>query len=238
MYETPALPSRHTYRFDLAYDGSRFAGFQQQPGLRTVESVVLRALQPMVPELPRVAVAGRTDRGVHARGQVISFWSRTPLSIPRAVDAIEAAGAADLAVVAAREVPRVFHASFSARHRTYVYRLRAPDVDPGRLDSMLGALVGRRCFNAFARRTPHGQSTVRHMMSARACIDGPERVRIELTADRFLRRQVRVIVATALVETRNGAPPHALLELSERGDRAATAPPADPGGLCLTHVGY
>jgi tRNA pseudouridine(38-40) synthase len=169
---------------------------------------------------------------------VVSFWARRPLPVAEVVDTIEVAGRGAIAVSSMREVTRSFHASFSATSRTYVYRVSAADLDVPRLDAMVGALVGRRCFHAFARRTPRGQTTVRHLMRARVHHDGPGRARFELHADRFLRRQVRVLVATALREMRNGAPPTALLELSLRGERAATAPPADADGLYLMGVSY
>ncbi len=73
--------SRTTYRIDLAYDGSDFAGFCRQPGRRSVESVLVQALQPFIPKLSSVACGGRTDRGVHAIGQVISFYCARPLEL-------------------------------------------------------------------------------------------------------------------------------------------------------------
>ncbi len=233
-----AMAARFTYRLELAYDGSRFAGFQAQRGQRTVESVLLAGIGGWVPELRRVAVGGRTDRGVHALGQVVSFWSRAPIELEALRERLETSAEGELLVLEMRPVPSSFHASFSAVSRSYAYRLRAPGLDVSRLDALVGALVGRRCFSAFARDTPREQSTVRRLMRARVLSEGEGAARFELTADGFLRRQVRVIVATAVRAMAEGAPLDALLSLCESGDRGATAPPAPAEGLWLMAVGY
>jgi tRNA pseudouridine38-40 synthase len=233
------LRSRHTYRVTLAYDGGAFWGFSQQRGLRTVESTLVTALRPLLPELPRVAVGGRTDRGVHAVGQVVSFWSRGPLRHEDIADAIDGAAPGELCVRDVREVPRRFHAGFSASFRHYAYRLRDDGrFDAERLDALLAPLVGRRCFGVFARDTATGASTVRRLRRASARRDGLAEICFDFVADGFLRRQVRVMVATALREQQRGAPEDALLTLCRRGDRGATARPVDAAGLYLVAVGY
>lgn len=230
---------RYTYRIDLAYDGSCFFGFSRQPGRATVESTLVTALQALVPELAGVAVAARTDRGVHALGQVVSFWSRRALPLARIQSAVDAAARHALVVRHVAEVPRSFHASFSAKERSYVYlHQHDGEVDAERLDRMLQLLIGRRSFSAFARDTPAGRPTVRRLSMARARQVGAGRVRFDFTADGFLRHQVRVMVATALRELRCGATEGALLELCEAGDRRATAAAAPPSGLYLVGVRY
>lgn len=232
------MTRRSTYRLDLRYDGSRFAGFARQPSAVTVESVLLDALSSFVPDLRGLACGGRTDRGVHAEGQVVSFWSKLPLMLDDVTRAVDAAAPGALSVVSAREAPRSFHASFSATRRHYRY-LYVDDgaLDADALDALLRPLEGRRCFAAFARRTSPGRSTVRHMFVARAMRDRPDRLRFQFSANGFLRRQVRVMVATVLCQARRGASSDALLLLS-RAERSATSSPADPDGLCLTRVDY
>jgi tRNA pseudouridine38-40 synthase len=231
--------SRFTYRVELAYDGSAFCGFARQPGSKTVEGALVDALRSLVPELTRVSVGGRTDRGVHATGQVVSFWSRVELDPDEVAAAIDESQPSDWAVREVRLVPRWFHASFSARERRYVY-LSADegDVPIDRLDRMLGALVGRRCFGAFARDTARGAPTVRNLREARARHAGDGQIRMDFAADGYLRRQIRVLVATALREAHAGAPEDVLVRIADSGDRRRTAPPADPGGLTLTRVSY
>jgi tRNA pseudouridine38-40 synthase len=229
---------RRTYRVEVAYSGAAFAGFQQQEGERTVESALLASLRPLVLDLPKLAVGGRTDRGVSATGQVISFWSRAPLELEAIASRIDRAAPGELCALDVREVPRSFHAQFSARSRHYTY-LAALDrcLEVARIDRMLRALVGRRSFTAFARDTPPGRSTVRTLLHAGARIES-DRLRFDFVADGFLRRQVRVMVATCLREAAQGAADDALLVLAEQGDRKRTAPEAPASGLTLARVGY
>jgi tRNA pseudouridine38-40 synthase len=230
---------RRTYRATIAYDGSRFCGYALQRGQRTVESVLVEALRPLVPELPRLPCGGRTDRGVHATGQVVSFYAREALCLEAVAAAIDGAMPDALALRALSEVPRRFHAGFSAKSRRYVYFCDDGGAeDAARLDAMVRELVGLRCFSAFARSTPPGANTVKRLLSAAVRREGPDRLRFDFEASGFLRRQVRVMVATALCEAASRAPPDALLRLAERGDRRATAAPAEPGGLYLAAVVY
>lgn len=233
------MGDRFNYRVTLAYRGPAFMGFARQPGLETVEGVVLEAVSAVAPDVKGLAVGGRTDRGVHALGQVVSFWSREPRD-PRALEeAIDAARPDALAALEVRRVPRPFHAQHSATLRRYAYVLEdGHGIDVGRLDRMLMALVGRRDFGAFARDTPPGQATVRTLFAAGARPIG-DGIRIELVGDGFLRRQVRVVVGTALRELgREGAEDDVLVQLLEGGDRAAMAVPAAPERLYLVKVGY
>jgi len=135
-----------------------------------------------------------------------------------------------------RRVPNHFHASFSAIGRRYVY-LHPEDVDVVRIDAMLRALVGVRCFSAFARDTPSGANTVRRLFAASAS-RALEGIRFDFHASGFLRRQVRVMVATALREALRESPTDVLVELAARGDRRATAPSAAAENLYLVGIDY
>lgn len=230
---------RVTYRATIAYDGGAFAGFSRQKGQRTVEGVLLDALRALMPEITTVACGGRTDKGVHATGQVISFWSRGSLDRDRLFGVLDSAAPDALAVRDLQVVPRRFHASFSATARRYSYFHRddgRADVDA--LDALLNHLVGTRCFSAFARDTPKGRSTVRRMLAARVRRWGPDHLRFDLSATGFLRRQVRITVATALREAAIGSSADTLVRLAASGDRRATAPAIDGGGLYLVGVDY
>jgi tRNA pseudouridine38-40 synthase len=231
--------NRHTYRMTIAYDGTRFAGYQQQPGQRTVEGVLVNGMASIVPDFKRFTCGGRTDRGVHALAQVVSFYTRTPID-PRAVQNVVDTIAPDEIVCRdMREVPRWFHARFSAVARRYVYLLSdGGENDVAALDALVRALEGRRCFSAFARDTPAGASTVRHMLRACARRDAADLVRFEFVANGFLRRQVRVMVATALREASQDAPNDSLVQLAAQGDRRGTERPAAPGALYLAGIDY
>jgi tRNA pseudouridine38-40 synthase len=228
---------RANFRLDLAYDGSAFAGFQQQTGLRTVESTIVEALRPAVPSLRGLSVGGRTDRGVHATGQVASFWTKLSPDSEEIRERIDSAAPGMLLAHEVRRVSASFHAQFSARARSYVYVWPDPALDPTPIDRMLRELIGTRCFSAFARDTPPAVPTVRTLLSARAFrSDGA--LRFEFNATGFLRRMIRVLVATAIRDAERGAPRSSLLEICESRDRRRTAPPADPGGLTLTKISY
>lgn len=227
----------------VAYDGRAFAGFARQPDRRTVEGTLRAALEPVVPDMTAFAVAGRTDRGASASGQVISFRTRTRGVRSNLMRAIDEAAPGEIACLEVQPVPRGFHAKFSAVSRTYVYLARdlAPRMEIDRVDRLVGALAGTRCFSAFARDTPPGARTVRTLLRARARamrVQGNDAVRFDFTATSFLRRQVRIMVSTSLREALAGADDARLVDLAATGDRTQTAPAADPTGLVLVHVGY
>ena len=231
-----------TYRVTLGYDGAQFHGYAIQPDVTTVERVLRRALRPFAGDRKlALAVGGRTDRGVHAVRQVVSF------KLPRSMPTAELFLALNrchpgLWIDEVRAVPKWFHAHFCARARHYVYL--APDdgsACPIRMQRQLDALAGRRCFYAFARDTPGGQPTLRRLSVATVrpvTFNGQSRLRFDFCADAFLRRMVRVLVSTTLATGRHDAPPDALVRLAERRDRRATGWPAPPEHLYLASVDY
>lgn len=233
---------RHTYRVVIAYDGTAFAGFAPVPGERTVWSTLRTALIGVAPGFGKLAAAGRTDRGVSAVGQIISFIAQDPVPLDAVVRAIDDAAPGALAALEARKVSNSFHAQFSACERRYVYSL--PDDgthDVARMDRMLCALVGRRCFSAFARNTPFGKDTVKTLTEARARRVGAEdgaRVRFDFAGEAFLRKQVRVMVSSVMREAAAGSDDDALVRLAAGGDRRETPHPAPAEGLVLAAVGY
>lgn len=204
----------------------------------TVEGELVKALSELVPGLEGVSVGGRTDRGVSAARQVISFHCRkglTPSSIERAID--EACPGA-ISCLEARRAPSWFHAQHSARWRRYVYLMDdVPDLEVARVDRLLCGLIGRHDFSAYARQTPAGKSTVRKLLEARARRSS-EGIRFDFKGESFLRRQVRVMVSTAVREALAGADDDALIQLARTLDRNATEYPADPRRLVLDRVGY
>ena len=231
-----------TYRVTLGYDGTQFSGYARQPDRCTVEGVLRSGLAPFLNgRRPALACGGRTDRGVHAIGQVVSF------KLPGDVALAEIGARLDnqhpgLWIEDVRRAPSWFHAHFSARCRHYVYLAPAPpQTCPRRLQRQLDMLQGRRCFSAFARDTPAGQNTNKRLMRATVraeTIEGAPGLRFDLQADGFLRRMVRVLVATGLKSAHRDAPDDALAMLAERGERRATESPAPPDRLYLTAIRY
>lgn len=240
--QRPRRSAQQTYRATIAYDGGAFGGYARQIGLDTVEGALREALATVLPAAPNLAVAGRTDRGVSALGQVVSFRAPGRGLGPAIAAAIDRARPGALTCLEVREVERRFHAQYSARARRYLYlHPTPPGFDVARVDRLLLALTGRRCFSAFARDTPADQSTVRHLYHARARevrLEGQPHLAVELCADAFLRRMVRVLVATAVREAMAQSDDDALVRLAAGKDRRATALPAPPEGLVLMKVVY
>jgi len=245
-----------TIRLVIEYDGTEFAGWQAQgsPALRTVQAVLEEVLSRVLTEPVRLAVAGRTDRGVHARGQVASFRTESTFPLWRLARALAGLLPHDVAVRSFAEVPDDFHARFSAVERRYVYRVLARPsplwarrawwpwmiFDPEALTEWFAPLVGEHDFRAFAGREPsgvrleHGRCRVTRLVFAPW--DGG--VQLEVWANRFLYHMVRNLVGTATSFTRGTRNPADLVAILESGDRRRAGPTAPPHGLCLEGVVY
>ena len=259
-------PPRHTWALRVAYYGPSYCGFAWQPSGTSVSGCVEAAIASLLGERTVLACAGRTDAGVSAIGQLVTFSTFDPTlnfeALSRAV-AAAAPSVGTLRLVSAQTVPRSFHATFSTAWRRYVYLLPANDAtlgaDADAIDRQLRPLVdaGEAHYGALGRGLPRGKSPrmrLQHASARAVQLEGGARaIRFELVGDRFLRRQVRTLVATAVHAARecgsgdatgdveegddDVAPGSTLLRMATSGRQELTAHPAPPTGLVFADSG-
>jgi tRNA pseudouridine38-40 synthase len=238
-------------RLRIEYDGTEFHGFARQQGVRTVQGVLESVLTATLNEPIEVIGASRTDAGVHARGQVVNFYTSRPVPTERLATILNRRLPNDLKVLHAREVSERFHARFSAKSRVYRYSIytgQHPSVwriryawhlprplDRGAMQTALQAIVGEHDFRPFSVKIPTEQNTIRTLYRGRV-VPMRDGVQIELEANGFLRGMVRLIVGD-LAQVGSGAlPVDALAERLRTRQQATLMAP--PQGLCLIRVKY
>jgi tRNA pseudouridine38-40 synthase len=241
-----------SFRLDIEYDGSGFAGWARQPGVRTVQAELEAALETVLREPVALTVAGRTDAGVHAWGQVASFAAAAiPGDLVRRLNGITAA---DVAVTAATPAAAGFDARNDATSRSYRYRLftRRPSspfergrslwwphrMDRPGLDACAAALLGRHDFTAFTPSQTDHVHFEREIFAA-AWEDQPgDILAFSVTADAFMRSMVRILVGTMLEVASSRRTVESFVALLGGASRPEAGETAPPHGLYLESVSY
>lgn len=241
-----------TYRLLVAYDGLPFHGFQRQPGLETVQGRIESALAKVTGQQILTSAAGRTDAGVHALGQVMSFKSSSPIDVDSCAGRLNSMCGPEVAILEMEEVAEGFDARFSATSRTYEYGiLNRPVHDPfarhatwhyaQELDEQLmgkaaQVLLGEHSFESFAR-VEEGKNPMRRVESIEIEREG-DLLAIRITANSFLQQMVRSIVGTLVQVGAGKIDPDDMDRILHARDRAAAGPVAPPHGLFLVSVSY
>lgn len=243
---------RH-FRMTLEYDGTDFAGYQYQVGQRSVQDELEQAIAKITCKTLRITGAGRTDAGVHALGQVISFSAATRIPIERFPISMNCVLPPDIRITSAQEVEVSFNARFSARSRKYIYVIlnrEAPSALFGRytwhlrqqldlaaMQNSARQLVGVHDFTAWANSVKEVQSTVREMkrIEVRSV---RQFVLIHVEANAFLKGMVRNIVGTLVDVGVGKRSPNEIEMITHSCDRANAGPCAPARGLCLVRVCY
>ncbi|MFQ5599362.1 MAG: tRNA pseudouridine(38-40) synthase TruA [Candidatus Krumholzibacteriia bacterium] len=238
------------YRLELEYDGTDFHGWQIQPGQRTVQGELTRALEGICREKIRVAGAGRTDAGVHATRQVASFQAERALETATLQRGLNALLPADVRVLRVRTVPEGFSARHSAVARCYRYQMlrqssalwrrfyyelpRPVDVDAMREAAEL--FLGDQDFTAFA--ASDAGDRCRCVVGRAEVHANDTAVFFEITANRFLHNMVRRLTGVLVEVGRGRFRPSAVQEILRTRDRSRGGPCLPPHGLFLVDVRY
>ena len=241
-------------KLTLEYHWGGFLGWAAQPGLRTVEQTVSDALATVLGSVPSLSVAGRTDTGVHARGQVVSFAVEgDPPDSARLTRSLNGVLPHDVSVVDAEPAAEGFDARRDARSRTYSYRVLArPEPSPFERDRALwwpypldhealhacaAMVVGTHDFTAFTPAQTDHVRFERDVLTAEWRRSG-EVMELWIEADTFMRHMVRVLVGTMLEVAAGRRAPEDLSRLLDGALRSEAGQTAEPHGLCLERVRY
>lgn len=244
--------NRRHFRAVIEYDGTDFYGFQIQSDQRTVQGALEEALSNVTGQRARVVGAGRTDAGVHARGQVIAFracWRHSVAELQRAMNAVLPR---DVALLSLKIAVEGFHPRYAATSRWYrytvlnqmlrsplsrrwVFHVRAP-LDVTLMNQAAASLIGEHDFATFGR-PPQGENTVRRVIRADWWSEEPF-LYFDIEANAFLQRMVRSLVGTLLQVGAGECSPEEFRQRLAGCDRSLAGPTAPPQGLCLVAVNY
>jgi tRNA pseudouridine38-40 synthase len=247
-----AEPGR-TVRLTLAYEGSEYHGWQRQPGLATVQGLLMAAAERVLGAPVKITGASRTDAGVHALRQVASLRTASTVSLEALARALNALLPASVRVLDAQEAPPGFDARRWARGKRYAYLIDlGPQAHPflrrhawhvpfplgvDAMGAALRAMRGKHDFSAFCAAAGRGRTPTCTLRSARL-IRRRQVLAVCLAADSFLHHMVRNLVGSLVEVGRGARPPAWMAELLEGRDRTRAGPTAPAHGLVLVRVLY
>ncbi|MBI4579552.1 MAG: tRNA pseudouridine(38-40) synthase TruA [Planctomycetes bacterium] len=242
-------------RLLIAYDGTDFHGWQTQPGYRTVQEIIEQAIRRVVRHQVCLTGSGRTDAGVHARGQVASFETTCDIPCPNLAKAIGSRLPKDISILRADEVPVGFRCTADAISKLYRYTIHnAPGrpveqalqrytyhfwhpLDEHRMQPAADVLVGTHDFAAFASKGSERESTVRTILRLEVYRQY-DQLLLDVEGTGFLYNQVRNMVGTLIEIGRGHWEPQRAAEILTSRDRSKAGPTAPARGLCLQWVRY
>ena len=250
----------HRYLLVLEYIGTAYMGSQKQPNkmpntsktVVTIQDEVEKAISTLTKTKTKTIFSGRTDAGVHAKGQTAHFESEQELNPSKFVNSLNGILPNDISVKELRKIEKTFHAQKSAKARHYRYTIanraqrsawdghcllvRYP-LDIERMNKALSYLIGEHDFTSFKKVRTSNPAKICNMYEAKATRDG-DLVYIDFTADRFLYNMIRLIVGTLLMIERNSLAPETLKEILEARDITKAGSTISPDGLTLVEVIY
>lgn len=250
----------HRYLLVLEYIGTAYMGSQKQPSkmpntsktVITIQDEVEKAISTLTKTKTKTIFSGRTDAGVHAKGQTAHFESEQELNPSKFVNSLNGILPNDISVKELRKIEKTFHAQKSAKARHYRYSIanrtqrsawdahcllvRYP-LDIERMNKALSYLIGEHDFTSFKKVRTSNPAKICNMYEAKATRDG-DMVYIDFTADRFLYNMIRLIVGTLLMIERNSLAPETLKEILEARDITKAGSTISPDGLTLVEVIY
>ena len=241
------------YCLILEYIGTEFAGSQRQPDVNTVQSEIEKAIKQILQKDIKVIFSGRTDKGVHARGQVLHFDVNQELDTKKFAYALNSVLPEQISVRNIQQVDKRFHSQKSAEYRWYQYTINnrlqrsvwldqtsmhiKDELNIEAMQKTLSYLVGERDFTSFKASNSANPAKICNMIYA-SCEENSGIIKINLIANRFLYNMVRIIIGTLLQIGKGAYTPEHVLKVLEAKDRKCAGPTAEAKGLTLMKVGY
>ena len=242
-----------SYKLTVAYDGTNYNGFQRQKNGVGVQQVLEEALSTLLQDTIDLQAAGRTDAGVHAQGQVVSFTSKTKFPAEKLPLALDHLLPTDIVVVKGESVNEAFHARYDAVQKTYQYKIKltarpdpclqhyawqiSSDLAVEKMQQAADYLLGTHDFSTFRNSGAANKNPVRTISQAKWRQKGKE-LTFTVTGDGFLYRMVRNLVGTLVKVGEGKITPQDFARLLEEKDRDAIEMPAPAQGLYLMKVKY